>query len=58
MYKDYVPAEEVVSTLVPLFVYFKTERHSGETFGDFCYRKGQADLAARAESYATAKIPA
>lgn len=58
MYKDYVPAEEVVSTLVPLFVYFKTERQSGETFGDFCFRKGQADLAAWAESYATAKIPA
>lgn len=58
MYKDYVVAEEVVTTLVPLFVYFKTERQHGETFGDFCYRKGQADLAAWAESYATAKIPA
>lgn len=58
LYKDYVPAEEVVSTLVPLFVYFKTERQNGETFGDFCFRKGQADLAAWAENFGAAKIPA
>jgi sulfite reductase (ferredoxin) len=55
LYKDYVPAEEVVSTLVPLFVYFKTERNASETFGDFCNRKGVADLATWAESYALAK---
>jgi sulfite reductase (ferredoxin) len=55
LYKDYVPAEEVVSTLVPLFVYFKTERNANETFGDFCNRKGVADLAAWAETYALAK---
>ena len=55
MYKDQVPADEVVSTLVPLFVYFKTERQPQETFGDFCFRKGVADLQAWAGNFATAK---
>lgn len=52
IYKDMVPAEEVVSSLVPLFVYFKDHRTSGETFGDFCHRKGAADLLAWTEAYA------
>jgi len=52
LYKDLVPAEEVVSTLVPLFVYFKHERADGETFGDFCHRKGADDLRGWAERYA------
>lgn len=55
MYKDYVPSEEVVNTLVPLFVYFKTNRQPNETFGDFCNRKGVADLAEWAGNFATAK---
>jgi len=52
LYKDLVPAEEVVSTLLPLFVYFKHERAEGETFGDFCHRKGADDLRGWAERYA------
>ncbi len=52
IYKDLVPADEVVSTLVPLFVYFKNDRHEGETFGDFCHRKGVDDLRAWADQYA------
>src|SRR5262245_34122743 len=46
IYKDLVPTDEVVPALLPLFAYFKQARHSGESFGDFCHRKGQADLAA------------
>jgi len=46
VYKDIVPAEEVVSTLVPVFTYFKQGRQPGETFGDFCHRKGVDDLLA------------
>ncbi|MEK6249956.1 MAG: NADPH-dependent assimilatory sulfite reductase hemoprotein subunit, partial [Planctomycetales bacterium] len=46
IYKDLVPSTEVVSTLVPLFIYFKQDRQKQETFGDFCYRKGVEDLAA------------
>jgi sulfite reductase (ferredoxin) len=52
IYKDLVPAEEVVPSLVPLFLYFKTARLGGETFGDFCHRKGADDLRAWAERHA------
>jgi sulfite reductase (ferredoxin) len=51
IYKDSVPEEELVTTLVPVFHYFKHERAEDETFGDFCHRKGMADLAAWAERY-------
>lgn len=37
--------------LEPLFVYFRNERVAGETFGDFCDRKGIEDLHKYAESY-------
>jgi sulfite reductase (ferredoxin) len=52
LYKDMVPEEEVVRTLIPVFLYFKQARESGETLGDFCLRKGAADIAAWAESQA------
>lgn len=52
LYKDLVPAEEIVQTLVPLFMYFKSDRQPGETFGDFCHRKGVADLQQWAEQFA------
>jgi sulfite reductase (ferredoxin) len=55
LYKDLVPAEGVVATLIPLFVYFKHERAEGETFGDFCHRKGADDLRGWAERY-TAQV--
>lgn len=51
IYKDSVPEAEVVSELTPLFVYFKQERHKGESFGDFCARKGQENLLAWSESF-------
>jgi sulfite reductase (ferredoxin) len=54
IYKDLVPAAEVVPTLLPLFAYFKQGRENGETFGDFCHRKGQTDLLAWSEQYAAA----
>ncbi len=54
VYKDIVPTDEVVPTLLPLFAYFKQARQNGETFGDFCDRKGQADLLAWSEQYAAA----
>ncbi|MGE0756459.1 MAG: NADPH-dependent assimilatory sulfite reductase hemoprotein subunit, partial [Pirellulaceae bacterium] len=46
IYKDLVPEEEVVPSLRPLFVYYKQERLSDESFGDFCHRKGVEDLRA------------
>ena len=49
---DMVPAAEVVPTLMPLFFYFKSARAPGETFGDFCHRKGADDLRAWTEQFA------
>jgi len=47
IYQDLVPADEVVSTLIPLFTYFKQARKQDESFGDFCERKGFEDLRAQ-----------
>jgi sulfite reductase (ferredoxin) len=52
IYKDMVPAADVVPTIVPLLAYFKQARDEGETLGDFCHRKGAADLVAWSEQYA------
>ncbi len=46
LYKDLVKLEDIVPTLVPVLEYFRQERIAGETFGDFCWRKGPEDLAA------------
>ena len=51
IFKDLIPEEEVVATLLPLFVYYKQQREPGETLGDFCHRKGQADLVAFADAW-------
>ncbi|MBX9790841.1 MAG: NADPH-dependent assimilatory sulfite reductase hemoprotein subunit [Pirellulales bacterium] len=51
IYKDLVPLDEIVSTLSPVLSYFKHERLEGETLGDFCHRKGVADLAAWSERF-------
>src|SRR5262245_5246689 len=57
LYKDMVPEEEVAATLAPVFAYFKQDRQNGETLGDFCVRKGAADIAAWADANATALAP-
>ncbi len=46
LYQQGVPLERVADSLAPLLAYFKQERQPGETFGDFCHRKGRADLTA------------
>jgi len=43
-YKDMVPEDELISTIAPVLAYFKQERQPGETFGDFCDRKGKDEL--------------
>jgi sulfite reductase (ferredoxin) len=53
VYKDMVPLEEIVPTLVPVLACFKHERVADETFGDFCHRQGTEYLSAWAERYAT-----
>jgi sulfite reductase (ferredoxin) len=54
IYKDLVPEEDVVKSLVPLFVYFKQERLDGESLGDFCHRKGLGDLVGWCDRYLAA----
>ncbi len=49
IYRDLVPASEIVPTLVPLFVYFRQDRLADESFGDFCHRKGKEELLAWTE---------
>lgn len=50
IYKDLVPEEEVVPTLVRVFDYFKNFRDEDETFGDFCHRQGADELLAHCDS--------
>lgn len=54
IYKDLIPFEEVVPTLVPVFLAFKQHRQGAETFGDFCNRVGNEQLIGWADDYATA----
>jgi len=49
VYRDRVPLDEIVPTLVPVLDYFRQERTAGESFGDFCRRKGMENLRHRAE---------
>jgi sulfite reductase (ferredoxin) len=50
IYRDMVPADEVVPTLVEVFRYFRNARLPGETLGDFCHRKGKDDLTAHCQA--------
>jgi sulfite reductase (ferredoxin) len=49
IYKDLVPFEEIVPSLVPLLTAYKADRQNGESVGDFCHRLGKDALAAEAE---------
>ena len=46
-FQDLVPLEEIVPTLSPVLTYYRDERDDGESFGDFCDRKGRDDLVSR-----------
>jgi sulfite reductase (ferredoxin) len=54
VYQDLVPADQIVPVLTPLFLYYKESRLPDESFGDFCNRKGQADLQAWSENFRVA----
>lgn len=56
IYKDMVPAEEVVPTLVGVFRCFKDNREDGESFGNFCHRVGNDQLTAWTEQQTTESI--
>jgi sulfite reductase (ferredoxin) len=42
--RDLVPQGQIVPLLVPLLEKFKQDRQPGEGFGDWCHRRGAADL--------------
>lgn len=58
LFKDMVPLDQIVPTLVPLLVYFQQSRQPGESFGDFCQRRGGDDLRRWAEMYQTSTVAA
>lgn len=44
IYKDMVPAGEVVPELEKAFAFYKEAREEGESFGDFCHRQGKESI--------------
>jgi sulfite reductase (ferredoxin) len=50
IFKDLIPTDDVVPTLVPVLRYFKDAGQNGESFGDFCYRVGREQLVAHCEA--------
>ena len=44
LYQDMVPQEEIAARLSPVLSKWKTQRHGGESFGDFCHRVGKEAL--------------
>ncbi|MGC4004870.1 MAG: hypothetical protein QM811_17845 [Pirellulales bacterium] len=46
LYKDLVPADDLVNTLTPLLRHYKAARNEGETVGDFFHRLGAEKLQA------------
>jgi sulfite reductase (ferredoxin) len=48
-FKDMVPKDDIVPSLVPVFERFQRARINGESFGDFCHRLGKDAFAPAAE---------
>ena len=46
IFQDLVPLEEIGNRLSPILGLYKAERSDGESFGDFCNRKGLETLQA------------
>jgi len=46
VYADRVPLDRIVATIRPLLAYFRQAHSAGERFGEFCHRRGKADLQA------------
>ncbi|GMA64666.1 NADPH-dependent assimilatory sulfite reductase hemoprotein subunit [Alicyclobacillus fastidiosus] len=47
LFKEMVPAQELVSTLYPILEAYRDERRAGESFGDYCVRVGLDQLQER-----------
>jgi sulfite reductase (ferredoxin) len=51
LYQDIVLTDDLVETVLPLFVFFKQARQPHEAFGDFCARVGLEALRVFATAY-------
>src|SRR5262249_15714696 len=51
IFRDMIPAADVVPTIVPLLAHFKHERQEGETLADFCHRQGKEVVVAWADQF-------
>ncbi len=51
IYKDLVPADDLVPTLLPVLTNYKENRLPHERLGDFCHRQGIDALLAWSEAY-------
>ncbi|MCA9028349.1 MAG: NADPH-dependent assimilatory sulfite reductase hemoprotein subunit, partial [Planctomycetaceae bacterium] len=45
IFQDMVPQEEIAAVLSPVLAQYASDRHEGESFGDFCHRQGKDALA-------------
>jgi sulfite reductase (ferredoxin) len=52
-YKDVVPFEDLCRELTAVLACYKAERAAGETLGDFCHRKGMAQVKTWADEWLT-----
>ncbi|MEZ4664948.1 MAG: NADPH-dependent assimilatory sulfite reductase hemoprotein subunit, partial [Caldilineaceae bacterium] len=55
-FADLVPLDQLVSSVLPLFVLFRDTRYPGEPFGDFCNRMGVQHLQEFAAAYAQESV--
>ncbi len=51
LFRERVPQEQLVTSVLPLFLWFKEARQPGEMFGDFCHRQGVAALRTYADTH-------
>jgi len=51
VYMEILNADDLETTLEPVFAFFKKRRRKDESFGDFCHRLGFEAIRAFAESY-------
>ena len=51
VYSEILNADDLETTLEPVFAFFKKRRRKDESFGDFCHRLGFEAIRAFAESY-------
>ena len=47
IFADMIPLDDIAPTIAPVFTFYKNDRQSDESFGDFCHRIGNEQLKSR-----------